>query len=193
MRGTQWRVMTVGLAAVILRAADTSAQAQIQQTTDSMMVGVALGRVGNVDEAGSEGSRDVSVLFERHVVTSWHVRAEVARGTFVFPASKGAPRDGVSLTRFTFGAVNTTPEWMSGPTVGYAGGGLGAYRFGSGPTSGADFTRFGVYAVAGIRAPRDTPFSVAIQGQADIVRGPRKERGIFSIIATGSIGACFRF
>ncbi len=194
MRATQWCVMTMGLAAVLLRTANASAQTNIQQTTDSVTVGAALGGVVNFGGSGS-GSWDVSVLVERFVVSTWHVRAEIARGTFVLDVPKGAPRQAVSLTRVECGAIDTTPAWMPGQVVGYVGGGMGGYRFGFNPAAGAnsDFTRFGVYAVAGMMAPRDTPFSIAVQEKVHIVRGPGSEPGVFHIVASASIGARLRF
>lgn len=193
MHRTRWRTLTAGFAAAFLSTIDASAQMTIQRTTNSPTVGAAFGDL--LTEGSDRFVRDVTVLLDLPLAPKWHVRTEVGRGTYMFAPRDGrpphAPRDAVSLTRFTVGAIESLES--SGWLDVYVGGGGGIYHFAFDPRSGAPATRAGVFAVAGERVPANAPLSIAAEIQGHFTRSPRTSPNNVDVIVTASVGVRLLF
>ena len=100
MSWTRCCAATVGFTVVWLSATNAGAQMQIQQAEHQMTFGLAIGasvaaiadpidpsdhgRRDTPVHVRTFGKRDVGVFVERTIVTTWCVRADLARGTWVF-------------------------------------------------------------------------------------------------------------
>jgi hypothetical protein len=187
------------ICAVLGLAREASAQVTLVRISDRLAVGGAVGPSTNGDRNSGNGGADVAALVEVPVAPAWRVRAELGRASWLFDKREARPaapaRDTVSLTRGTVAVIHQVWPGPIRSFAGYVGGGAGAYRYGFRKGSGAHLTRPGVFGLAGLEIPADTPAGITAEVQIHAVNTPEASQVFSNTFFTTSllVGARLRF